>query len=403
MFSLIVELYRAVGRPVISGDEFVFLGRATESLVSLVSRVESLDPAYGSFRYISSEGENLEFTFGLPSNDKGRFFSNIDEMIQGVGSLGRGCLPGSVYVVDLDWASYEPPSTDKLKVLGDICALVLSLKELALGVSESGVESDRLRLFFATPYDQGQSSKTFFVETKVVAAMLDGRLRHVSLLENIVKEDRRSKSHAVERKMIFRMALADLVDRFGDCDVFGLVVSKWDELLRLYRANLYAYVNRFAFDKVRREVAQAELEYASKLSAVLGDVAGKVLALPVSLVGLVVLNKSSSYFDMVVYAVGLMVVTLVMRTVLYNQKLQVLRLEHSFASVFSGFKEKKETYPSKIREVISKTDEQISVQVSSLKKTFWLLNLVALMPLVGVLAVLLTQYYGYLLYLLNLE
>ena len=403
MFSLVVELYRAVGRPIIADDEFEYVGSTTESLVSLVERVASLEPAYGSFKYIERVGESLEFTFGLPSNDKGRFFSNISEMIQGGGSLGRGSLPNSVYVVDLDWASYESPSSDKLKALGDLCSLVLSLKELALGVSESGVEFDRLRLFFATPYDQGQSSKTFFVETKVVVGMLDCKLRHVSLLENIVKEDRRSKSHAVERKMIFRMALADLVDRFGDCDVFGLIVSRWDELLRLYRANLYAYVNRFAFDKVRREVAQAELEYASKLSSVLGDVAGKVLALPVSLVGLVVLNKADSYLDVVVYAVGLMVVTLVMRAVLYNHRLQVLRLEHSFVSVFSGFKEKKETYPSKIREVISKTDEQICAQVSSLKRTFCLLNLVALMPLVGVLVVLLAQYYGYLLYLLNLE
>lgn len=69
-------------------------------------------------------------------------------------------------------------------------------------------------------------------------------------------------------------------------------------------------------------MAQAEIDYGTKLSGVLGDIAGKMLALPISLAGLVALEKTTSKFEGFILILGLAVVLVVLLAILHNQMLQ---------------------------------------------------------------------------------
>src|SRR5690606_612582 len=132
---------------------------------------------------------------------------------------------------------------------------------------------------------------------------------------------------------------------------------------------LQTYVYGFSFEKVRRELAQAEIDYGTKLSGVLGDIAGKMLALPISLAGLLPLKNSSSPFEAFVLVLGMIVVSVILLAILHNQILQTKRLLHSFNVVFDDFKDKIKTYPPKLQGLLRITIHQVEKQGQTLEKT----------------------------------
>ncbi|OWJ97788.1 hypothetical protein B6S59_02205 [Pseudomonas sp. A46] len=218
--------------------------------------------------------------------------------------------------------------------------------------------------------------------------MVGTKLNHLDLLEQILHHKNANKAHLVERMMMFRLSIADILDSAGSSgEPLSIIVKKWGAILSQYRINLQSYVYGFSFEKVRQEVARAELEYAKSLSAILGDVAGKLLALPVSLAGLILLNKSGDLLETWVLSIGLLVVSYILLSTINNQKLQVKRLKHSFEMVFEGFESRKHTYPKKIQTLLAETVTQLDGQVQSLRDTFYLLSQISWIPVWGVVII----------------
>ncbi|MEF9672871.1 hypothetical protein QNM99_13940 [Pseudomonas sp. PCH446] len=93
-----------------------------------------------------------------------------------------------------------------------------------------------------------------------------------------------------------------------------------------------------------------------------GDIAGKMLALPVSLAALVALHNTKSRFEAFILIVGLGIVAVVLLAILHNQRLQVERLLHSFNVIFDDFKGKIKTYPGKLQMLLKITIDQVERQ-----------------------------------------
>eukprot|EP01133_Synstelium_polycarpum_P010822 gene10822-12607_t len=72
-------------------------------------------------------------------------------------------------------------------------------------------------------------------------------------------------------------------------------------------------------------------QYASRTTS--GDINGKMLALPISSAGLVVLEKTTSRFEGFIFILGQAVVCAVLLEILHDQMLQTERLLHSFNTV----------------------------------------------------------------------
>ncbi|AZE21278.1 hypothetical protein [Pseudomonas chlororaphis] len=237
--------------------------------------------------------------------------------------------------------------------------------------------------------------------TQVDDKILGHELRHLSLLEEILNSKNENKAHLSERKLMIRMAVASVIEKFeNEPNLLLVVVREWREVLANYRANLQTYVYSFSFEKVRRELAQAEIDYGTKLSGVLGDIAGKMLALPISLAGLVVLNNTSSPFEGFILVLGLAVVSVVLFAILHNQTLQTDRLLHSFNVVFDDFKDKIKTYPPKLQGLLRITIGQVERQGRTLSNTFRLLKVLSLLPITGAMLLALVKYWDGVLWLL---
>ena len=252
------------------------------------------------------------------------------------------------------------------------------------------------------PPDGAKPPRTFLLPTQVDIKVLDYELNHLSLLEEILNRKNENKAHLSERKLMIRMAVASVIEKFeSEPNLFLVIVREWREVLATYRANLQTYVYSFSFERARREVAQAEIDYGTKLSGVLGDIAGKMLALPISLAGLVVLEKTTSRFEGFILVLGLAAVSVVLLAILHNQMLQTERLLHSFNVIFDDFKDKIKTYPPKLQGLLRITIDQVDKQGLTLTRTFRLLKGLSLLPIVGALLLAAIKYRDDFLWLLK--
>lgn len=399
MFSHVVTLYRAIGTPPIEGGVISYEGVSTPEIVAALRLCDDLPAAFGRFQHLSEDDDAVDIDFRLPSNESGRFYSSVSELAR-AGSLGKGQFPKNIYVVDLGWADFDDNDPDAIKALKQVCRLIELLALLAIGVDKD-TSADSYNLFFALPPDGAKPPRTFLLPTQVDDKVLGHELRHLSLLEEILNSKNENKAHLSERKLMIRMAVASVIEKFeNEPNLLLVVVREWREVLANYRANLQTYVYSFSFEKVRRELAQAEIDYGTKLSGVLGDIAGKMLALPISLAGLVVLNNTSSPFEGFILVLGLAVVSMVLFAILHNQTLQTDRLLHSFNVVFDDFKDKIKTYPPKLQGLLRITIGQVERQGRTLNNTFRLLKVLSLLPITGAMLLALVKYWDGVLWLL---
>lgn len=392
MFSNVVALYRAMGAPIIEDGVVSYEGESTPAISSALQNCRDLQPEFGKFQHQSENNDFIEIEFRLPTNEFGRFYATVSELARAA-SLGKGQFPKNIYVVELGWADIDTDEPAPIIELKRICRLVELLSMLAIGVDKDS-SPDYFNLFFALPPDGAKPPRTFLLPTQVDEKFLGYELRHMSLLEEILNRKNENKAHLSERKLMIRMAIASVIEKHeSEPSLFLVVVKEWNEILSTYRANLQTYVYGFSFEKVRRELAQAEIDYGTKLSGVLGDIAGKMLALPISLAGLIAINKSESSFEVFVVVLGLAVVSVVLLAILHNQTLQTNRLLHSFNVVFDEFKDKIKTYPPKLQKLLKITIEQVEKQGTSLKRTFTLLQLLSLLPVIGAILVAVVKYW----------
>lgn len=391
MFALVVGLYRAVGKPEIRDGMFSYQGPATTAIQAALDACSKLPAAYGSLEQADDEQGELDFDFRLPGNENGRFYPDVREFVQRNGSLGKGRFPRNVYIQKLEWADCDGTLPPSIQQLIRLCRLIELLAQLAVGVDRES-DPDGFNLFFAMPPDGDKPPRTFLLATRVEASLADYPLPHLSLLEEILDPKNESKAHLSERKLMIRMAVASVIEKHEGEPGLLAVVRDWREVLATYRANLQTYVYRFSFDRVRREVAQAELDYGSKLSGVLGDIAGKMLALPVSFAALIPLHTAQSRLEASVILLGLFVVTIILLLVLHNQRLQSERLLHSFHVIFDEFKAKMRTYPSKLQSLLQVTINQVDQQGKILRRTFQILQWLAWLPALLACAVIIFKY-----------
>lgn len=400
MFSHVVALYRALGSPAIEEGIIHYEGPPTPEIINALRMCDSLSAAYGKLEHNSEEAGVLDIEFRLPSNELGQFYSTMGEFVVRNGSLGKGRFPSNVYIVELGWADCDEAEPSAIKSLRRVCRLIELLALLAIGVDKDS-SPDGYNLFFALPPDGAKPPRTFLLPTQVDVKVLEYELNHLSLLEEILNKKNENKAHLSERKLMLRMAVASVIEKFeSEPNLFLVIVREWREVLSTYRANLQTYVYSFSFERVRREVAQAEIDYGTKLSGVLGDIAGKMLALPISLAGLVALEKTTSRFEGFILVLGLAVVSVVLLAILQNQMLQVERLLHSFNVIFDDFKGKIKTYPPKLQGLLGITISQVEKQGRTLTSTFRLLKLLSLLPIIGALSLALFKYWDSFVWLL---
>lgn len=374
-----MQLYRLLGRPALLDDRIVYNGACTAEIRECIVKCRSLAERFGQLVEADETNGNIEVEFYLPTSESGRFHLDFISFVRATPTLGKGKLPENFYVIEDDWSTTDGVENSSYDSVKACCELIDGLCGL-VAVADRKSSTFHENIFFALPADENRKPKTFVLETKVDESILSLNLRHVKLVKLLSSAHNEHKIHLEERKLIFSSAIADVIELAGEEAVFPFVLKHWDEVLQKYWQNLQAYVHGFSFDKVRTELAKAELEYGTKLSGVLSDMAGKMLALPVSFGALVLLDKAVAPIEVMSIAVGVLMVTLIFCGVLWNQKLNIQRLDNSLNITFDLFDKRLNTYPGNLQRLLTNTRKEIRSQRKFLVMTLWFFLALAVLP-----------------------
>lgn len=391
MFSAIVEMYRGLDRPNIVDGVFTFDGNVTPAVIATIKQVKTFPVHFGHFEVESLQGSNFNGEFCLPSSEVGRFHASLSDFIAHTPSLSFGELPDEFYIQDINFYSGDKtPEPQPISQLKDICRLIKGLSSLASGTDTNGAtRSAENRLLFVLAADGKTPAKTLVLPIKIRPEDLEYPLSHVKLIELLVSDKIKNEIHVEERRSIMRLAVAEVLAVPDDqTQVFSYLIRQWRVVLDKYRHNVLAFVNQYAFEKVRKEIATAEVDHATKLSGVLGDIAGKLLALPVSFAAVILLRKAPTHEEFWILFVGLVAVSIIFGGVLWNQWLQISRLRASFDFIFGQYNE--DAFPKKLRLPIATAKKNIGRQYNVLKTTFIVFSVLAALPAFGAIYVAIT-------------
>ena len=384
MFSSVVKLYRELGRPQVTDEStYSYDGPIGPGIDALVRECEGLDHRFGEVEVLRLTAVAAQIEVSLPRGDIGKFYTDYKKLLISTPSIASGILPENFYLIQENYLSGDDQKPDGVKAVESLTTFIKLLTDFAED-SHGADAGGQQRLLFVLPPDGRVPQKTVVVPMVLEAEALENELNHFRILESLLNSANEKKLHIEERKLVMKVAIGDvLANAETEQNKLTYLVKNWQEVLKKYRYNFQAYINKFAFDEVRKKIADAEIEYASKLGGVLGDIAGKLLALPVSLLALIALEQANSNFAFWTGCLTLFVVTIIYVAVLYNQKLQVNRLKASFDLAFSPFFSKIETYPKVLRDALNQRESGVGSQVKTLNLTFYLFYVIAALPTLG--------------------
>lgn len=395
MFSDVVALYRVLNRPQVAEDgTFAFSGSIDAEARQMLETCIELPAQFGDFDCQFSADGTVHLDGAWPMNDSGRFYDSYSSFFNKTPSIAFGALPVNFYIADIDYFSGDVEKPPVIVAVEKLAEFIRLLAAFAEDRAEFGNNTNRL-LFVLPPSAKDKPQRTVVMEVRPEEAALRNPLIHLRLLEELVDERNAKKLHIEERRLVMRSAIGDVLGGASSGEnLLTLLSQKWSEVLQKYRHNFQAYINNFAFDEVRKKIADSEIEYASKLSGVLGDIAGKLLALPVSLVALVALDEAKSVSAFVIGCIGLAIVSVVYLFILRNLWLQADRLKSSFDLAFSPFFNKLNTYPSPLRKVLEERKRALERQMGFLKLTFGAFYGLACVPALGAIWKIAARYYS---------
>lgn len=392
MFEVVVELYRKIGKPPLQpGGSFTFSGPADDSLLSLCKQVKELPSSYGEMSYFRLQQTEVRFEYTVVSSGENSFFDSFESLVQKTSSLGTGNHLKSFYVTSEDWASFDStPNPSNNRIL-KVCNLIKDLSKVA---ASEHPQNSFYNLVFSTPTAQNKPPKTIVIQTKITKKILELDLNKTSLIHSLANEEHKGRIHLEERRAILNGAICESLESLteGQQNKFMHVLESWDTIIENYWRNFQIYIHSFSFEKTRKEFAQAELDYGTKLSSAFSDLAGKLLALPVSLVALLTLNKATSKLEIAVTVSGLFITSFILFGILVNQILNVQRFNSSLEASFDNLSKTLATYPKNLQKLILKSKSNIEKQKKVVATTLVLFLALSFAPSFGAMVVVYHKY-----------
>lgn len=381
VFERVVNLYRKSGRPAIDEGAFSFVGAATLELRGAIEGCQGVAATSGYFEDGPDyEDGQVSFTWRVSANEFGRFYRDVFDFIEGSEKLSTGQIPENYYLIKEDLHGGVDPATPALDVALAISKMIGGLAKLSLSSSAFG--SGHRKLLFVLPAAADVGPRTLEIDTTITRACLLADKPDVTLLEAMTAEED-GRLHINEHRQLFRVAIASvLARRLEDSaeSTFQFLVYSWAEVIKTYQLNADCYVQKFSFEKLRGEVARIELDYATRMAAVLGDGSGKILALPLSLGGLAGVWATTDVLTALGLVVGLVLVSLLLSGLLHNQKLASARVEAGFKLAMGDVDGSNAKYPPSLQSAIDQAKTGFARQLTFLRRVHNIVHPLAWFP-----------------------
>lgn len=294
------------------------------------------------------------YNFIINQSDSNKFYSNSNDFIH-AGCLSKGCFPEDYFLVDDNFYSQEDNKPSFILKLEQILLLICSLAKIA---HYHDIKNEGGHSFYRLVFIMNSESKS---TSAVLETSLDNDTLNVTsinsqLINGLVSINPLTDAHYDEKINTFRNTLIEYI--ISTKPTFTQLVKDLESINKLYTNNLAVYMSAFSFHKARKEIADAEIDFAEKISKTLLDLSNKVLAIPISLVGSVALFKLIEKGEILVALMGIVLTSIIMHLVIISQQKQFERVIHAKDVVFSSLLKK---IDSEDKELLKKSDLELRI------------------------------------------
>ena len=378
----VVSLYRLIGCPRVENGTFTAEIEVTPELKCAMSNCDELSISYGEFDELLknnsfdisspseiSEGDTIKLKWKIATNGSVLFFNSYADLLENHKSVFRGENLDQFYIAQDNVLSTEGGENSRLATLTSVVNLISLLSKIAHYHDEKTKEDVFRLVFILTEKDTHKPYvlKTLFQEIDLSIGAID-----LSTLNELVEAQDENYAHSSEKLGIFRFALANVISQCPPSDnEFSYLLKHWRELLTEYKASFDIYISGFSFNKVRTELAKAEIELASSLSKVMNDITGKLFGIPISLVALISMLKLESILENLVLVFGTLLFSLIVSGLVKNQLLLRKSINIGADLTFSTYKVEKASYPSDLKSCLKNSEKTFKAQSRFLLLGLW--------------------------------
>lgn len=342
--KLVVDLFRASNSPIFDGVRIVATVNYTSETNDIIKKMYCADFSGGTFHEVVIDGIEiydvdelpeswgiLHYSFNVARRSADRFYQTKYEFIT-INSLKKGVMPDQFYIVDDNYYSLDENKPNYIIKIEKICLLISYLSIIA---HFHDIKSDQSVSFYRLVFVLHSESKssTAVIETNLSEDMLDESDLNIDLIATLSKSDATRDNHYLEKLNTFRNTLIEFIANSNG--TFSYIVKNWEEINLLYSNNLAVYMSAFSFHKTRKEVADAEIDYAEKISKVVTEITNKALAIPVSLVAAISVFQLSDIIITWIALGGVFLTSIVTALVASSQKRQLSHIIHAKNTLFS--------------------------------------------------------------------
>ena len=340
----VVKLYRISGKPEFNGSSFSSEIKFKENreLIELL-----FDPRsnLGSFKDTEVDDndiftledlpqhvENFKFTFNVTQGSAEKFYKSKSDFIT-INTLKKGEIPDRFYIVEDDFFSQDAYKPSYIIKIEQICNLITTLSKLA---HFHDIKKDSKGSFFKLVFILHSESKSSsaVIETNLSEDSLYGDDLDTNVINSLSSDHSKKDIHYIEKINTFRNTLIEYIN--GNNSNFTEIILNWNKINELYINNLAAYMSAFSFHKSRKEVSDAETEYAEKLSKVVSEITTKALAIPLSLAASIAIYNVKSDSEALIALLGILIASVITSLLSSSQLKQLGRITHAKETLFSG-------------------------------------------------------------------
>lgn len=382
-FETVIALYRYIGRPAFNGtnnnfsatldyDEQIYrylnvlIDKTTwGSIDEIVIDDEDVD----SNDKIPMDGKLITLTISISTGVGESFFINTIDLIDKSPMLSHGELRNSFYLVEEDFyytkgmcdSDVETKSSNLL-ILLNICQFIVFLSKVS-HYSNSGDSSHSLVFIKNT----NKKALPLIIDICVERNFLSVGLNNLEIIKNISDDKFKiNDDDFFEKKEIFINTLIDFLDLVEPKKQFYHLLSKWNEFLRLYHNNLGIYLSGFSFHKIRKEVAEAEIDLAERFSKIMSDMIVKLLGIPISLAATFSMIKMNNLPEMALIFCGVLLTSYIMFLIVKSQSNQYKILCQTKEVIFSPLIELSSNATEDLRFLINNAKKNLDENQSTL-------------------------------------
>lgn len=407
-FGDLVQLYRKSGMPEIDAGSFSGEVQCSVENNNIIKSCRELsgERSFGYFSDEEADGDTLSgsddipvdcgiysYTWKLASAGNCQFYKDVSDLVNNhPKTIGRGVLPNNFFLIDNDYCNSDqkaaPEVLEKLLVISRTIGLLSELAQY----NDQKTQSSYYRLVFIHT-EKDERICTTVLETEVESSFLALPKPDISILEELARDHESSDLHFTEKQSIFRTTISEFINSSPrHTKTFHHLLSHWPEFLNRFRVNLDAYLSRFSFSNIRREVAEAEFSVAEQYSKVMGDITGKLLSLPISLAAVIGIYKSADVLSSSVYMLGTLLVALVMAGSVSNQQRQLKCIENSKSLIFDSLQGRLNSYPDKLKLALNEVTISLRDNGVFLARTLYLFRIIAWVPVVFTTVIFIGKY-----------